>query len=193
MLFQILVGILPAIPAYFIAHALFMSKKPVVTRTQPSVLTPIIEGYRQRQLEIEGRVAPTVTETAKTDNSDKADKKKETVMQRNHAKWGNTKAQIPLVVQSVKLLETMSAMSALHLSVEEEHNLEVLSSQTDELLTNFFQTPEQIRIMPAVQQALQEQLNEIQEVVVNFTGTGAESVIRNIKTNTAFLKTKFKK
>jgi hypothetical protein len=82
-------------------------------------------------------------------------------------------------------------MSSLSLTTEERHNLEVLSNQTEELLTNFFNTPESIRLMPAVQQALRDHLTQIEEGVSSVKVKGAEDFIRNLKVGTEFIKTKF--
>jgi hypothetical protein len=188
MVFEILLGILPAVPTYYGARYFFLRKKPVVYRTAPSVLTPIIAEYHQRQLEIEGKVAPRSIEAAKPKA---VSEKPVTVLEQNYNKWASNKAQIPLVVESIKVLETLSAMSALKLTTEERHNLEVLSGQTDELLTNFFNTPEAIRNMPAVERALHEQLVQIEEGVTNIQVNGAENFIRNLRIGTDFIKTKF--
>lgn len=190
MIFEILFGLIPGIPAYFGARHLFLRKKPVVYKTAPSALTPLIEQYKQRQLEIEGKVAPVAIEAPKQEKS-KSEGQPKTVLETNYAKWASNKAQIPLVMESVKVLEMLSAMSALKLTTEERHNLEVLSQQTDELLTNFFNTPEAIRTMPAVERALHEQLVQIEEGVTNARVSGAESFIHNLRVGTDFIKTKF--
>lgn len=188
IVFDILLGLIPAIPTYYGARHLFLRKKPVVYRTAPSALTPIIAQYHQRQLEIEGKVVPSAIGATKP----KAiSEKPVTVLEQNYNKWASNKAQIPLVMESIKVLETLSAMSALKLTTEEQHNLEVLSGQTDELLTNFFNTPEAIRTMPAVERALHEQLVQIEEGVTKIQVNGAESFIRNLRIGTDFIKTKF--
>lgn len=188
LILEIVIGAVPALPAYYLSRFLFLRKKPVVYKVAPSIMTPIIAQYQQRQLEIEGKVAPAAIEPAKP----KAlSEKHETVLEQNYAKWVGNKAQIPLVVESIKVLQTLSAMSALKLTTEERHNLEVLSSQTDDLLTNFFNTPEAIRTMPAVERALHEQLVEIEEGVTNIQVNGAENFIRNLRIGTDFIKTKF--
>lgn len=184
----ILLGLIPAIPVYYGARHIFLRKKPAVHRVAPSALTPIIAQYHQRQLEIEGRVAPTAIEQAKPA---KTGEKQETVLEQNYRKWANNKAQIHLVVEAVKVLETLSAMSALKLTIEERHNLEVLSGQTDELLTNFFNTPEAIRTMPAVERALHDQLVQIEEGMSGIQANGADNFIRNLRVGTEFIKTKF--
>jgi hypothetical protein len=153
-------------------------------------MTPIIAQYQQRQLELEGKVAPAAIEQAKPQKN-KTSPKQETVLENNYSKWANNKAQIPLVMESIKVLETLSAMSALKLTTEERHNLEVLSNQTDELLTNYFGTPETIRTMPAVERALYEQLVQIEEGVSGFKAQGADNFIRNLRVGTDFIKTKF--
>lgn len=188
MIFEILLGVIPAVPTYYGARHLFLRKKPVVYRTAPSALTPIIAQYHQRQLEIEGKIVPPAIEAAKPKT---ISEKPVTVLEQNYNKWANNKAQIPLVMESIKVLETLSAMSALKLTTEERHNLEVLSGQTDELLTNFFNTPEAIRTMPAVERALHEQLVQIEEGVTNIQVNGAENFIRSLRIGTDFIKTKF--
>lgn len=188
MIWEILLGFIPAVPAYYGARHIFLRKKPVVYKPKPTALTPLIAEYKQRQLEIEGKVAPAAIEQAKP----KAlTEKVVTVLEQNYSKWASNKAQIPLVVESIKVLETLSAMSVLKLTTEERHNLEVLSGQTDELLTNFFNTPEAIRTMPAVERALHEQLVQIEESVTNIQANGAENFIRNLRIGTDFIKTKF--
>lgn len=189
IIFEILFGLLPAIPAYYGARHLFLRKKPVVYRTAPSVLTPIIAKHHQRQLEIEGKVAPAAIEQMKSPQA--ITSKSESLLERNYVKWADTKAQIPLVMESIKVLETLSAMSSLKLTIEERHNLEVLSVQTEELLTNFFNTPEAIRTMPAVERALHEQLVQIEEGMASIQTNGAENFIRNLSVGTDFIKTKF--
>jgi hypothetical protein len=188
MIFEILFGIIPAVPAYYGARYIFLRKKPVVYKPRPTALTPLIAEYKQRQLEIEGKVAPAMIEAPKPKS---IPEKPATVLEQNYAKWSGNKAQIPFVVESIKVLETLSSMSALKLTTEERHNLEVLSSQTDELLTNFFNTPEAIRTMPAVERALHEQLVQIEEGVTNIQVNGAENFIRNLRIGTDFIKTKF--
>lgn len=190
MIFEILLGLIPGIPAYYGARRFFLRKKPVVYKTAPSALTPIIDHYKQRQLEIEGKIAPVAIEAPKQEKTRNVEQDK-TVLEATYSKWASNKAQIPLVVESVKVLETLSAMSALKLTTEERHNLEVLSGQTDELLTNFFNTPEAIRTMPAVERALHEQLVEIEEGVTKIQVNGAENFIRNLRIGTDFIKTKF--
>lgn len=188
-IWEVLFGLIPAIPAYYGARAFLLRKKPVVYKTAPSALTPIIAQHHQRQLEIEGKVAPIAIEQLKPAKAITA--KPATVLEQNYTKWANTKAQIPLVMESIKVLETLSAMSSLKLTIEERHNLEVLSAQTDELLANFFNTPEAIRTMPAVERALHEQLVQIEEGVNNIKVNGAENFIRNLHVGTDFIKTKF--
>lgn len=190
MIWEILLGLIPAVPAYYGARHIFLRKKPVVYKPRPTALTPLIAEYKQRQLEIEGKVAPAAIEQAKPKAL--SEKSATTVLEQNYAKWSNNKAQIPFVVESIKVLETLSAMSALKLTTEETHNLEVLSGQTDELLTNFFDTPEAIRTMPAVERALHEQLVEIEQVMGSIQANGAENFIRNLHIGTDFIKTKFK-
>lgn len=188
MIFEIILGLIPAIPAFLVSRTLFLRGKPVVHKVSPSQLTPVIEAYRQKQLEIEGKVAPAAIETS---TPEKPVKGKTTIMSTNYNRWSKAKAQVPLVVESVKILEALSSMSSLDLDAEELHNVEVLSNQTDELLTNFFQTPESIRTMPAVQAALAEQLKEIEVGVNSVTGIGAEDIIRKANISTSFLKSKF--
>lgn len=190
LILELVIGAVPALPVYYVSRHLFLRKKPVVYKVTPSRMTPIIAQYQHRQLEIEGKVAPAAIEQAKP----KVHEEKTTtvtVLEQNYAKWAGNKAQIPLVVESIKVLETLSAMSALKLTTEERHNLEVLSGQTNELLTNFFNTPEAIRAMPAVERALHEQLVEIEEGVTNIQVSGAENFIRNLRIGTDFIKTKF--
>jgi hypothetical protein len=189
MIFEILFGLIPAIPAYFGARLLFLRNKPVVYRAAPSALTPIIAQHHQRQLEIEGKITPIAIEQSKTLKAITV--KPETVLEQNYAKWANTKAQIPLVIESIKVLKTLSAMSSLKLTIEERHNLEVLSAQTEELLANFFNTPEAIRTMPEVERALHEQLVQIEVGVNKIQVDGAENFIRNLHLGTEFIKTKF--
>lgn len=188
MIFEILFGLIPAVPAYYGARFFFLRKKPVVYKPRPTALTPLIAEYKQRQLEIEGKVAPAMIEEPKPKS---IPEKPATVLEQNYAKWSGNKAQIPFVVESIKVLETLSSMSALKLTTEERHNLEVLSGQTDELLTNFFNTPEAIRTMPAVERALHEQLVQIEEGVTKIQVDGAENFIRNLRIGTDFIKTKF--
>jgi hypothetical protein len=186
---DVILGVIPAVPVYYGARHLFLRKKPVVYRTAPSTLTPIIAQYHQRQLEIEGKVVPAAIEQAKAIKANS--ERPVTVLEQNYAKWSSNKAQIPLVVESLKVLQTLSAMSSLNLTIEERHNLEVLSGQTDELLTNFFNTPEAIRTMPAVEHALHEQLVQIEAGVSSIQVNGAEDFIRNLRVGTEFIKTKF--
>lgn len=188
MIWEILLGLIPAVPAYYGARHIFLRKKPVVYKPKPTALTPLIAEYKQRQLEIEGKVAPAAIEQAKPKE---LTEKVVAVLEQNYSKWASNKAQIPLVVESIKVLETLSAMSVLKLTTEERHNLEVLSGQTDELLTNFFNTPEAIRTMPAVERALHEQLVQIEESVTSIQANGAENFIRNLRIGTDFIKTKF--
>ena len=188
--FAVLLGIVPALPTYFGAKAYFVRNKPVIHKTAPSAMTPLIEHYHQQRLEIEGKVVPAAIEQTPA-KAVTPTEKSQTVMDKNYAKWAANKAQIPLIQESIKVLETLSAMSSLKLSVEEHHSLEVLSNQTEELISGYFSTPETIRTMPAVERALHDQLVQIEEGVSSIKVKGADSFIRNLKVGTEFIKTKF--
>ena len=189
LVWPVLLGLVPGLPVYYAARSFFLRRKPVVYKTSPSAMTPIIAAYQQRQLEIEGRIAPAAIESPKPVKTSAP--KTHSVLVTNHKKWAENKAQIPLVMESIKVLETLAGMSSLNLTTEEQHNLEVLSNQTEELLTNFFNTPESIRLMPAVQQALRDHLTQIEEGVSSVKVKGAEDYVRDLKVSTEFIKTKF--
>lgn len=188
VIFGVLAG---SLVPFFLAKKVFIMKKPVVYRKIPSKLTPLIEHHQKRQLEAEGKIAPIPL-------PEKEKKKKElltskTVLEANYSKWSASKAQIPFVVDAVAILKILASMSSLPLSLEERHNLEVLSNQTEELLTNFFNTPELIREMPAVSAALKEQLAHIKMGVTNSKTSGVDNYIRNIEVGTEFIRTKFQR
>lgn len=168
-LILVAVGLLPAVPVYFVSRKMF-DKRFEQQKYAPPALTQ-------------------VGESKKSKNKQKV--LQSSVITENHKRWEKRPSAFPLVVGGKKVLETISALSALHLSVEDQHNLEVLSNQTDALLKTFVTTPESISAMPEVQRELEAQLVEIVKGVDNIHAQGAENLLRELKTGTGFLKAKF--
>lgn len=182
---QIIAGCIPAVPAFLLTHRILMSRKPVVQKLEPSSLTPLLEHYTQRTLEVEGKVAPKVIETKS------GKKRQETVMEANYRKWANNRAAVPFVKTAIVVLKTISSTSSLDLSLEDQHNLEVLSTQTEKLLSNWYETPEEVRNLPQVKEAFDGQLAEISEGTKNLTVNASENLVRNLNIGTGFIQTKY--
>lgn len=185
ILLAIVAGVAPAIPAYFITQKIILNSKPVQLKKLPSRITPVLEQYQERQREIEGRVnSPALPQSS---GSARAMTPAET----NYARWVKNQVELPLVRRSIEALKVLASISTLELTVEERHDVEVLSSQTDELLTNFFKTPEAIRSMPEVVAALEEQVKQIEQGTSSLKVSGAENFIRSLNVGTGFIKSKY--
>ena len=161
-------GLIPAIPTYFIAHKVYINK------------------FTRQKQEQQGVIAPTFKQKSLSK------KKTLSVVETNHQKWVSLNTGVPFIQDATKILETMVSLSSLQLSTQEQHDLEVLSNQTDSLLTGYFNTPENIRNMPEVRTALETQLVEIVKNVNNIQAQGASTIVRELTNGTEFLKLKFK-
>lgn len=91
----------------------------------------------------------------------------------------------------MQLLKSLAALSKCNLDLEGQHNVDVLSTQTNALLANYINTPEAIREMPAVEEALVGQLHQIQESLDSIQSDSAEHMVRELKVGTGFLRAKF--
>lgn len=192
VIFEILIGLIPAYPLFLGTNKFLMSRKPVVEKIKPTVMTPLIQEYKQRQLEIEGRVAPKAVEAKMVTAPNKNKKLPEkTILESNYEKWMNNSADIPFVKKSVVVLKTLSEAASLELSIEEEHNLEVLSKQTDTLLSEWYATPERIRNLSEVKKAFSQQLTEIEEGTDNMTTSASKNLVRNLNAGAGFIQAKF--
>lgn len=167
-LILVAVGLLPAVPVYFVSRKVFDKR------------------FEQQ------KHVPALTQTTEPKKSKNKQKALQvSVITENNKRWEKRPSAFPLVIGGKKVLKTISALSALHLSVEDQHNLEVLSNQTDALLNTFVTTPESISAMPEVQRELEAQLVEIVKGVDNIHAQGAENLLRELKTGTDFLRAKF--
>lgn len=170
ILISIALGLVPAAPVYFVARTIF-------DKRLGASLNSLEAAPAQKQVEQKSK-----------------GKKKElspSPIVVNHQKWAKRPSNFPLVVGGKKVLETISSLSALKLSIEDQHNLEVLSNQTDELLNTFVSTPASIADIPEVQKELEAQLVQIVKGVDNIKAQGTESLRRELKAGTDFLKMKF--
>lgn len=168
------IGVIPAIPAYLIAHTVF-KKRFLLEQKALHGLAP----------------APDNKEVAGKAKGSKKVAEPLNAIVRNQLKWEPRRTDVPLVKSAQEVLNAIVSMSSLQLSPEERHDLEVLSNQTDELLTNFFDTPESVRSLPEVQTALEAQLVAIVKGVDNIHATGASALVRELTNGTEFLKMKF--
>lgn len=172
-----------------IGRALMIARLPIRDIPQDSEVAKQIDMFKRRNLELQGS---STAKNASNSHSSVA-QKPSTSAERNYARWAKKPSNIPLIMDGIRVLKTLAAISVLDLSVEEAHDVEVLSDQTNELLTNYIQTPESIRMMPVVEKALLEQLQQIQESLTHIQGDGAARLVRELKTGTEFLKSKFQK
>lgn len=193
VIFEILIGLIPAYPLFLLTNKFLMSRKPKVETVKPTVITPLIKEYEQRQLEIEGRVAPKAVEEKKepAPAKGKKDKRPENVLETNYKKWANNPADIPFVKKAVSVLKIVSEAAVMELSVEEQHNLEVLSNQTETLLSNWYETPEEVRNLSQVKEAFDGQLAEISEGAKTLTINASENLVRTLNIGTGFIQTKY--
>lgn len=165
-------------------------KKPSRIIIPASPLRGQIESFEKYQLEVEGKVVPALESAGTSASNDKASKSS-TLARENHARWSDNKSSIPFIRTGVQLLESLAALSATNLDIEGQHDVDVLSNQTNELLTNYVSTPEAIRSMPAVEEALVNQLHQIQESIDSIQSDSAERMVRELTVGTGFLKAKF--
>lgn len=165
----------------------------MVQKIAPTSFTPSLEYYHRRQLEVEGKVTPKAIEATKAPvlTKGKKDKQPEDVLETNYKKWANNPADIPFVRRAIFILKMLSESADMELSVEEQHNLEVLSSQTDKLLTDWYETPERIRTLPQVDAAFKDQLTQIAEGVNSMTDSVTQNLVRNLNAGTGFIQAKF--
>lgn len=169
---QIALGILPAVPVYFVSRKVFDKR---IDATQLAL-----------------EAAPEQKQVEQKPKNKKKDVPESPIVL-NHKKWAKRKSEFPLVIGGQKVLETISTLSTLQLSAEDQHNLEVLSNQTDTLLNTFVATPASIIDIPEVKKELEAQLVQIVKGVDNVKAQGKESVLRELKAGTDFLRMKFEK
>lgn len=181
-------GSFVAIGIYNDTRTSLMLQKPTVDEIGTSILTGTIARFERRELGVASSPRRAVLEAPKKKNNPAP---VVTIPQNNFARWTNYKAKAPLFQEGLKVLGTLASLSKLKLSVEERHNIDVLSDQTNEMLSSFVNTPESIRNIPSVQDALLEQLAEIQKSVTNIQAEGAERIVREAKISTEFIKSKF--
>lgn len=182
-------GSFVAIGIYSDTRTSLMLQKPTVEEAGTSILTGTIARFERRELGVASSPRRAVLESPKKKKNNPAPVA--TIPQNNFARWTNYKAKAPLFQEGLKVLGTLASLSKLKLSVEERHNIDVLSDQTNEMLSSFVNTPESIRNIPSVQDALLEQLDEIQKSVANIQSEGAERIVREAKIRTEFIKSKF--
>ena len=184
---EIIAGLIPAIPAFYLTRTMSLRLKPVKVITRTTQAARILESATQLQLEREGKSKPKeITSSTPT-------KAETTVMEENYTKWANNKAEIPFIKDTINVLKKLATCPTTQLSIEETHNLEVLSNQTETLLSNWYDTPEQVRELPQVGDAFREQLTKIEEAVNDITLHTSEGIVRELKLGTKFITEKFKK
>ena len=192
MLFlELVAGVIPSLPVFFIAQHFLLKRKPIAYQVEDSTGKKLIRHYQHQQLEVKGKVLPKSIETAKNDSTRKTHNQTLTVAQSNYNKWANNKASVPFVKNAITILQSLAATSTMNLSTEDIHDVEVLSTQTETLLTNWYDTPEQVRNLNQVQEAFDEQLAEINDSSQKLTANGSDNLVRTLRIGTGFIKSKF--
>lgn len=166
-----------------------LKERPVIHEQATSILTGTIARFERRELDAAPR-RPAL-ESPKKAKKTPAPAPIATTPQNNLARWGHYKTKAPLILEGVQVLATLASLSKLTLSVEDSHNIDLLSNQTNEMLMGFVNTPASIRNMPSVEGALWDQLAEIQKSVTSIQVEGAERIVREAKISTEFIKSKF--
>lgn len=183
---------IPAIPAFMLTRGVLMRDKPVAIKRRATKVTRTLNKFTERQLIAEGKIAPkAITRQSKVINPSSKKKQPVTAVEANYKKWANNPTSIPFVSKTIAVLKSAASMSSPQLSVEDEHNLEVLSNQAEQLLTDWFATPEHVRNHEKVKEAFNEQLAEITEAVSQFATGLSDNVVRNLNAGTGFIRAKF--
>lgn len=187
LVFEILVGVLPAVPTFWAVRKVLISMKPTVVKTKPTNVSLYNDYLRGEQRVVEGRVAPKAVEKSR----DKKEKVTVTVMEKNYQKWANNPVSVPVIQDAIVTLKNAASMASSKLSVEELHNLEVISNQTETLITNWYATPEQVRSHARVGQAFTEQLDELKDGLKKMEANVSDNLVRNLQIETGFIQSKF--
>ena len=162
-------GVMPAIPVFILSRKFF-------DRRFAANLDPVNN---------------SVVESQKSQNSKEKDKSEQSIPVALCARWAESSSSAALIENGRQVLKMIVAFSQLPLGAEDQHNLEMLSKQTDELLSTYLSTPESIRTLDAVQKEMETQLAQIIASVENIKHQETANVIRELRTGTEFLRMKF--
>lgn len=161
-------GLVPAAPVYFVSKHLFDKHMNV----GPSALKPSSKKLALTSKSSKKPAGPSLAT-------------------RNKDKWENKQHNSAFLRDGKKVLIALETFASASLTPEALHNLDVLSDQTDRLMTTYLDTPDSIKEIPAVQQEMKEQLAQIVVGLESIKVQGQENLLRELKSGTSFLKMKF--